>query len=200
VPKQVLAALEARWDPEWPTGTEPITDPDITEARPPTISRCCAATGRRQPAGLPETVPSAPAWTPLKKKPCAVLAARYGLLTCVKNGTCCPLNPRPSINWPCRCSLSCPRDAVSLGLLQGVRALSLTGRPCCVAAAPSTVAVRVTAAAPCAQVRAAPDAPPEIERQYRRMEWILYRLRRAHAQGGPAGPAAALASMGACYG
>ncbi len=38
MPKQVLAALEARWDPEWPTGTEPITDPDITEARPPTIS------------------------------------------------------------------------------------------------------------------------------------------------------------------
>ena len=58
----------------------------------------------------------------------------------------------------------------------------------------------MTAAAPCAQVRAAPDAPPEIERQYRRMEWILYRLRRADAQGGPAWPAAALASMGACYG
>ena len=46
-------------------------------------------------------------------------------------------------------------------------------------------------------MRPAPDVPPEIDRQYRRMEWMLYRLRRAHLQAGPAGPAAALASAGA---
>ena len=47
------------------------------------------------------------------------------------------------------------------------------------------------------QVRPAPDVPPEIDQQYRRMEWMLYRLRRAHLQAGPAEPAAALASAGA---
>ncbi|KAK9833255.1 hypothetical protein WJX81_000305 [Elliptochloris bilobata] len=46
------------------------------------------------------------------------------------------------------------------------------------------------------EVRASPDVPLEIDRQFRRMEWMLYRLRRAHAQAGPAGPAAALASAG----
>jgi hypothetical protein len=101
---------------------------------------------------------------------------------------------------PCRCSHPLPAGAVSLSCCKATARSACQGPPCHAAAAPSIGAVRVTAAAPCAQVRAAPDAPLDIERQYRRMEWILYRLRRAHAQGGPAGPAAALASMGACQG
>ena len=51
--------------------------------------------------------------------------------------------------------------------------------------------------APCQQVTPAPDIPPEVERQFKRMEWIVYRLRRAYLDGRPSQPIQALASAGA---
>lgn len=46
------------------------------------------------------------------------------------------------------------------------------------------------------QVVPAPDFPPEVQQQWDRCQWILYRLRRAHLDGPPAQPAQALASAG----
>ena len=51
--------------------------------------------------------------------------------------------------------------------------------------------------APCQQVTPAPDIPPELERQFKRMEWLVYRLRRAYLDGIPSQPVQALASAGA---
>ena len=42
----------------------------------------------------------------------------------------------------------------------------------------------------------APDIPPEVERQFKRLEWITYRLRRAYLEGTPSQPTRALASAG----
>ena len=46
------------------------------------------------------------------------------------------------------------------------------------------------------QVTPAPDIPPEIKRQFKRLEWITYRLRRAFLEGTPSKPVQALASAG----
>ena len=47
------------------------------------------------------------------------------------------------------------------------------------------------------QVRPAPDWPPEVDKQYRAHEWILYRLRRAYTDADPQRPARDLLSAGA---
>ena len=46
------------------------------------------------------------------------------------------------------------------------------------------------------QVTPAPDIPPEVERQFQRLEWVTYRLRRAYLEGTPSQPVQALASAG----